>query len=411
MGGLIIDFEYHYAGFFGGSSAQASAYFAPLKSLPWFAIAPDPRQPGRDYPASLEVGATAILPQTYWTDFQLPALDVLNSALSTSGGNGASFEPILPYNASAADMQAALKWCDAHGVQGISLWRMGVANADQLDAFGTTAQPAPPSVPSLPKITLGTNVDALNNPRDPVAAKAQMFQGVRVTMCDDDRCRAYATAAKAAGLFVLGVEDQSARGYILPPDLVDAVQIGNEPDQAGPSSWTRTVDEYVQDLQIYRGTYPQYTMIAAGLASGDPSYLQQVIEAGGLDGYSAIAVHPYAKSASEASDLLDAYQALTELPIVVSEWNRPVNEISDFRAMLAQKTVQAFWFCDGDWMVDGMGLFDKSGNPKAELIALVDDPSSLQQRIADLEAQLAAVTSQRDEEAARIAKALADLQS
>ena len=135
---LIIDWEYHYQGFWMGSAAQAQEYHdtlrAGVQAGMWIASAPDPRQIYRDYDPSLIRGLSAILPQTYWTDFQADAFDVVHDAILTLAQFG-PVEPIMPYNATPADMERALVECLDQEVQAVSLWRMGSANAAQLDAF------------------------------------------------------------------------------------------------------------------------------------------------------------------------------------------------------------------------------------------------------------------------------------
>lgn len=138
---FVVDFEYQYDGFWKGSDAQAWGYFATLRNAIangyGIAVAPDPRQVGRDYDKDLIAGLTGYLPQTYWTDFQRPALEVLNSARSSMAGLD-PFAPILPYNGTPDDVESALAWCVAQGCESVSMWRMGTANAAQLNAF---AQP------------------------------------------------------------------------------------------------------------------------------------------------------------------------------------------------------------------------------------------------------------------------------
>jgi hypothetical protein len=151
--GLVIDFEYKYPGFWQGPLEQAQGYFDKLREAAgqglWIAAAPDPRQPGRDYDPALIGGLTAYLPQNYLTDFQRPWQQVMESAAAHVAALGPT-EPILPYNASAADMQAAIAWSEQQGYASISLWRMGTANAAQLDAFGgdaVTPTPVPEPEP------------------------------------------------------------------------------------------------------------------------------------------------------------------------------------------------------------------------------------------------------------------------
>src|SRR6185312_3050291 len=154
-GGVVIDFEYLYRGFWQGANPEAQGYFDKLRGAVaeglWVAVAPDPRQVGRDYSPDLIAGLSAYQPQNYWTDFQRPWQQVMEASIGNIEPLGPT-EPILPYNASAADMQAAVAWCEARGYGSISLWRMGTANANQLNAFGTTPS-TPGPVPVTPKPT------------------------------------------------------------------------------------------------------------------------------------------------------------------------------------------------------------------------------------------------------------------
>ena len=136
-GGLLVDFEYQYAGFWQGTDSAAYAYFDALRaeaSSGWIAIAPDPRQVRRDYGADMIYGLSAYLPQNYWTDFQQPVDDVMNMGHENLTGLG-PIEPILPYNGTRTDVQRALTMALEHGDKSVSMWRMGTADADQLDAF------------------------------------------------------------------------------------------------------------------------------------------------------------------------------------------------------------------------------------------------------------------------------------
>ena len=148
--GLVIDFEYLYKGFWQGAVPEAQGYFDKLRAAAsgglWIAAAPDPRQVGRDYSPDLISGLSAYLPQNYWTDFQRPWQEVMEAAIANIEPLGPT-EPILPYNASAADMQACLAWCAARGYGSVSLWRMGTANASQLNAFGAAVTPGPVGTP------------------------------------------------------------------------------------------------------------------------------------------------------------------------------------------------------------------------------------------------------------------------
>jgi hypothetical protein len=93
-------------------------------------------------------GLTAYLPQNYWTDFQRPWQQVMEAAAANVEPLGPT-EPILPYKAVAADMEACIAWCEERAYASTSLWRMGTANAGQLAAFGgPAAVPATPTEPS-----------------------------------------------------------------------------------------------------------------------------------------------------------------------------------------------------------------------------------------------------------------------
>lgn len=152
---LIVDWEYHYAGFWQGTAFEASRYWSSMRAMAnggyGIGCAPDPRQVGRDYGTDLISGVQAYLPQTYWTDFQRDALVVLEDAWSSMAGLG-SFEPIFPWNATAADMEAAIGWAYGKGCSTISLWRMGLPDAAALDRFaerapGEDVEPTPEPTP------------------------------------------------------------------------------------------------------------------------------------------------------------------------------------------------------------------------------------------------------------------------
>jgi hypothetical protein len=135
---VIIDWEYQYDGFWKGGSSEAWGYFDALREAKnagqWIAVAPDPRQPGRDYGVSLIAGLSAYLPQNYWTSFQRPWQQVMESA--QAGMPDLLLQPILPANGAPGDVVAANEWCAGLGVEAVSLWRMGTATAAELDAFG-----------------------------------------------------------------------------------------------------------------------------------------------------------------------------------------------------------------------------------------------------------------------------------
>jgi hypothetical protein len=227
-------------------------------------------------------------------------------------------------------------------------------------------------------MTLGVNVDPNNASSwaapDPAQLHAEHFQGVRLTSRDDPVVYDYAEACKAAGLQVLAIITGESGGYVLPQ--ADIVQIGNEPDLL--DTWLDPA-EYASLWDLYRGTYPQFVMFSAGLASGDPRYMAQVLDRITSDWPAAIAIHPYAKTAESAAHLFDAYWNLTSLvPVVATEWWQPSGEglIWPFQDMLnnqldGRSTIWSSWFCYTDAMVPGFGLRDHNGVPTDTYYELV----------------------------------------
>jgi len=200
-------------------------------------------------------------------------------------------------------------------------------------------------------MSFGVNVDPLNpagapDPAELVATNVRWLRLVCRHGVED-----YVSRAQAAGLMVMAVVTDQSEGYVYGGP--DVHQFGNEPD--GPGGVPAA--EYQQQATFYQRTYPQLNWIAAGLVSGQPDYWQAIQAAGGLPGFSGFDVHPYAKTASETHQLLSAYAAITpDLPVWVTEWNRPAAEVPAFAAMLKRDTVGHAWFCFSDAMVAGFGL-------------------------------------------------------
>ena len=200
---------------------------------------------------------------------------------------------------------------------------------------------------------IGMNVDPLN-PSGAPAPQTLFGLGVRwVRLVSRRGVEPYVQSCQQAGLMVLAVVTEESGGYLCP---ADCYQIGNEPDVDGTLD-SMAPDTYVDYWHLYRGTYRDVLMIGAGLGAGQPDYWAAVQQAGGLSGAAGFGAHPYAKTATEARHLLQAYKGITpELPLWVDEWNRPVGEIPAFVAMLRQQAVMHAWFCWSDGMVPGFGL-------------------------------------------------------
>lgn len=182
------------------------------------------------------------------------------------------------------------------------------------------------------------------------------YTGVRLVSRDDSTVRKFASDCQTDGLMVLAMIGQQSDGFMMPE--ADVYQIGNEPDSTGPASWTRTPVEYAEDWRIYRETYPGFTMIAAGLASGRVTWWNQLwSQTIGLPGCDGMAIHPYGRSASQAASLINAYTK-HGLPVWITEWNRPDHEVAAYAAMLrsAPSVAMSAYFCWSDGMVPGFGI-------------------------------------------------------
>lgn len=139
-------------------------------------------------------------------------------------------------------------------------------------------------------------------------------------------------------------------------------QIGNEPDAGllpapSPSSWSMTHAEYAwlwrECARAILANQPDARLITAGLVSGQPSWAAGLKPLLTPTPY-AWGVHPYGKAAAAARTLLWAYPA----PTMVTEWNRPAEEIAAYGAMLEAECLWSAYFCWSDGMVPGFGLIE-----------------------------------------------------
>ncbi len=102
---------------------------------------------------------TRLMPQAYWTDFQLPWQQGIESSylpLMQMGIDVHRIYPSYPLNATLDDLRDAINWSQQlPSFGGISLWRRGIAVQSTLDAlladpqpvFETSAPPPPPPPP------------------------------------------------------------------------------------------------------------------------------------------------------------------------------------------------------------------------------------------------------------------------
>lgn len=163
---------------------------------------------------------------------------------------------------------------------------------------------------------------------------------------------------------------------------IDAWQIGNEPDLKSGSSWTLTPRRFSTLLHVASEVFFDGVVVAGGLASGQPTYLDEV----GRLPVDAIAVHPYTKAPDGwtmqgwetgwASDLINSYMRFG-LPIWVTEFGAedglfdnirasdgPGSREEYYRRMVATfRNRPCYAFCWDDAMVPGYGI-----NGKFELV-------------------------------------------
>jgi hypothetical protein len=241
----------------------------------------------------------------------------------------------------------------------------------------------------------GVNLDPLNIPHgrpDPALLRSLGFTWVRLVARPG--VETYEHECRQAGLRTLVVlaNESFAAGWVdgyMEAMSPSAWQLGNEPDQAGPSSWTMRPSEY---LSLWRSIAPMLRrqgapVVAAGLASGIPEWLAEIT--GELDA-DALCVHPYCKTAEQARDLLERYRVYGR-PLWVTEWHRPALEVGEFAAMLEGQAEMAAWYAWSDGMNPGFGLVNIYGQPRSEYDAMVEAiaMASHSERIALLETQQA----------------------
>lgn len=171
-------------------------------------------------------------------------------------------------------------------------------------------------------------------------------------------------------------------------------QVGNEPDHESGSSWTMPQDVYNALLRAARLGLKGKYIVGAGLASGDPNWLDRV----NLDLMQGCGVHPYGQEPDgtswdnwgfgKVSVLLQRYRTKTGgKPIFISEFggedslfNDATDRAkyhSDMIVTLSRLGVEAACvFCYSDRMVPGFGLID-GGSPKEAYAAFHDAANSM----------------------------------
>jgi hypothetical protein len=237
---------------------------------------------------------------------------------------------------------------------------------------------------------LGVNLDYRNLAGRPDASDLSIFAWARLVARHDEGLPRYVVALRAAGIrtvlllagesFAGGDRREEAAEYAR-TIRSDCWQIGNEPDLVSPSSWTMAPAAYAalahECADGIRSSDPASTVVAAGLASGDPTWLD---ECGDLP-VDGIAVHPYGQRSESTwpapnwgfgnvGDLLDRYAAHAK-PLWITEFGTDDASVhADYYARLYLAVAQradvaaALAFCYSDGMVPGFGLVDTAGNRK-----------------------------------------------
>jgi hypothetical protein len=242
--------------------------------------------------------------------------------------------------------------------------------------------------------SLGLNVDRSGR-HSPDLIRSQNSTWQRIVALPDIDLSVHFRNCRQAGVqTLLALARESAGDYArynrLYGSLVSAVQVGNEPDLESDSSWTMTQGELVALGKAARSAFgPTMPLVAAGLASGHPEWLDGV----DLSPFDAIAFHPYLKDAPNPDDLEDLpdVDALAReyarfgKPLIISEWGwwsdqepRASEEVRDMIRWAARTDLidVFFYFCTDDLMVPPFGLLDAQGRPKPRARAFRDEAAN-----------------------------------
>lgn len=144
--------------------------------------------------------------------------------------------------------------------------------------------------------------------------------------------------------------------------LMDALQIGNEPDayllsEHSPSSWSMRparLARLLKALWVVLDGLPfdwEFEIVGPGLVSGQPSYVEALDAALSVPSASiwldtfldAIAAHLYDPDNANAVITLDAYRAVTNLPIWVTEFGGAVHTETQPHGIFQDEHARAQW--------------------------------------------------------------------
>ncbi len=185
-----------------------------------------------------------------------------------------------------------------------------------------------------------------------------------------------------------------------------AFQVWNEPDHPVSPGYAPTLRPEVYGRMLRR-TYdaikaidPNTLVVSAGLATGNPAWLSNVINSLGGDlPADVVAFHPYGQRPDPdwprpdwffgyVGDLLERYyEAGKRRPIWITEMGTPEQDLDNDRQQVAEfirryyttiatrysdQVQQLFWYCYSDGMVPTFGLIDLDDNPKPAFHAFRD---------------------------------------
>lgn len=220
--------------------------------------------------------------------------------------------------------------------------------------------------------SIGINI-ARDGSSSPDLVRSLGCTWVRIVAMPDVDLTGYFGHCRALGLQIMLVLARESGGDYAAYQrrygtLIDALQVGNEPDIDSPSSWTMSPVELASLGRSARQIFWTLPIVAAGLASGQPDWLTGM-DLGWAD---ALAFHPYGKRPSPdwpspdwgtgfLGDLVDGYATIGK-PLIVSEIGLSTDEVSEelqaeylrrcFDYLNQRGDVEMMlWFCLSDTMV------------------------------------------------------------
>lgn len=170
-------------------------------------------------------------------------------------------------------------------------------------------------------------------------------------------------------------------------DLVDAFQIGNEPDDKNPNGFAAMLQgpkEFSKLLLTFRINMPNKFLVAGGMNNNPPKFLQDV----DLQWVDAVGAHPYGQGLPDWPSpfywarghiglVIDNYKRYMPIPkpIWITEFgmseqaigkeNAPLFIYKELVYLIKRGDIdKAFFFCFSDNINPGFGLVDSEGKPK-----------------------------------------------